>query len=267
MDPFLEHPRFFPGLHGRLVPAISDSLQTCLPEPYYAEISERVWVEFSHRLIEPDVDVLRPAGGPVGRQPFDGGIAVAAPARAEPVLIHVPHDEVREPFVEIYTRREQAERLVTTIEVLSLSNKSPGQHGRDLYERKQREVLRSQVHLVEIDLLRGGEHTTAVPRDRAIAEAGPFDYHVCIHRFDNQDYFGLYPVLLPAQLPVLAIPLLPGDPTVPLDLQAVLDRCYDAGPYRRRVRYAEDQIVPPLRPEQAEWAQRVLREKGLVPSG
>ena len=52
MDPFLEHPSHFPGLHDRLINAISDALQTKLPEPYYAEIGERLWVEIAERLIE-----------------------------------------------------------------------------------------------------------------------------------------------------------------------------------------------------------------------
>ena len=33
-------------------------------------------------------------------------------------------------------------------------------------QSKQGEILYGKVHLVEIDLLRGGEHTAAVPRDR-----------------------------------------------------------------------------------------------------
>jgi hypothetical protein len=169
--------------------------------------------------------------------------------------------------LEVYTRKDGKKRLVTTIEVLSWSNKTRREKGRKLYKKKQRETLRSRVHLVEIDLLRGGEPTTAVPHDLAVALAGPFDYHVCIHHFDNREAFFVYPIRLEEQLPEIAIPLLPGDPAVSLDLQAVFNRCYDTGPYRRSVRYAEDVIVPPLRPEQAEWAQRVLREKGLVPSG
>ena len=33
-----------------------------------------------------------------------------------------------------------------------------------------------------------------------------------------------------------------------LDLQAVFDRCYDAGPYSRQVNYRTDAIVPTLDP-------------------
>ena len=56
--------------------------------------------------------------------------------------------------------------LVTAIEFLSPSNKTPGKRGRELYLRKQREMLDSPAHLVEIDLLRGGVHSTAVPLER-----------------------------------------------------------------------------------------------------
>ena len=114
---------------------------------------------------------------------------------------------------------------------------------------------------MEIDLLRGGDQTTAVPLDRARKKTGPFDYHVCIHHFDNlEDYF-VYPVRLDERLPEIDVPLLPGDGKVPIDLQTVFDRCYDTGPYSRRVRYREMTPVPPLRPEQAEWTNRLLKEK------
>src|SRR3989442_1271435 len=42
MDPYLEHPNLFPGLHNRLVAVLSESLQAKLPPPYFAEIGERV---------------------------------------------------------------------------------------------------------------------------------------------------------------------------------------------------------------------------------
>src|SRR5262249_29865603 len=107
-----------------------------LPPTYAAWLKGRGWVPISERTIGP------------------GGI------------VHVPHDEIREPFVEIYVGPREQRRLVTTIEVLSPANKTPGAHGRKLYLRKQREILESQVHLVEIDLLRAGPHTTAVPEER-----------------------------------------------------------------------------------------------------
>jgi hypothetical protein len=52
--------------------------------------------------------------------------------------------------------------------------------------------------------------------------------------------------------------LLPGDPSIPINLQAVFQRAYDAGPYRRAVRYGEDPIDPPLTTAQAAWAAQIL---------
>ena len=152
----------------------------------------------------------------------------------------------------------ERERLVTTIEVPGLTNKTPGAHGRALYLRKQREVLQSQVHLVEIDLLRGGEHTTAVPRDLAIAQGGPFEYHVCIHHFDNLEDYVVYPIRLPEPLPEIHIPLLPGEPAVAVDLQEAFQRCYDTGPYRRRIDYQRALPEPPLSSEYSQWAAQRL---------
>ena len=66
------------------------------------------------------------------------------------------------------------------------------------------------------------------------------------------------------RLPRIAVPLDAGVPDVVLDLQAVLDRCYDEGAYARKIDYSQPPI-PPLRPEDATWAEALLREKGLRP--
>ena len=40
----------------------------------------------------------------------------------------------------------------------------------------------------------------------------------------------------------------------------VRGRClaYDGGPYRRRIRYGQEELVPPLDPREAEWVEGVL---------
>lgn len=264
MDPFLEHPALFPGLHDRLIAYLGEALQAQLPEPYYAEIADRLWVEVSERPIGPDIDVLRgERGSRSTRQGEDRSSAgVLAALRLKPVLVTVPHDEQREPFLQIFARGG-GERLVTTIEILSWSNKTAGSMGRELYLRKQREILHSDTHLVEIDLLRGGEHTTAVPRALAVKKSGRFDYHVCTHPFDKVEDFLVYPVCLRDSLPEIAVPLLPEDLPVVLDLQAAFDRAYDAGPYRRRVRYDVEVPQPPFDPEDFRWIEKTLHTKGL----
>lgn len=260
MDPYLERADVFAALHDSMVTFLMGLLQERLPAPYFADTGRRVWVELSHRSIEPDVDVYRGEAGE--RTAYESeSTSTAVAVRTQPIVITVPHDEHRETFVEIIRPHVDGERLVTVIEVLSPSNKTPGEQGRDLYLRKQREVLGSKVHLVEIDLLRSGEHTTAVPYEFLIRKAPPFDYHVCIHRFDNlEDYF-VYPILLTDSLPEIAIPLMPGDGEVVIDLQAVFNRCYETGPYRRRIRYDREEPAPPLAPERLAWARERIAQR------
>lgn len=263
MDPYLEHPDVFAGLHDGIIAYLRESLQPTLPPPYYADIGRRAWIEVSERYIGPDVNVLRTRSGEARKKDGNGGVATATRTAIRPLVIHVPHDEQRELFVEVYAGRGKNRRLVTSIEVLSPSNKKPGEEGRNLYLRKQRELLGSKVHLVEIDLLRGGEHTTTVPYQRLFATAGPFDYHVCVHHFDNlEDYF-VYPIQLADPLPTVSIPLLPGDGAVCLDLQAVFTRSYDTGPYTREIDYRRDRPMPPLSAKQARWAKQCLAKAGF----
>ena len=81
---------------------------------------------------------------------------------------------------------------------------------------------------------------------------GRFDYHVSVRRFDQPTAFLVYPLTMRLRLPPLAlIPLLPGDPEVTVDLQAVFDRAYDASPIDGKLTYGEDPVIPPFRPYSA----------------
>jgi hypothetical protein len=154
---------------------------------------------------------------------------------------------------------------VTTLEVLSPTNKAPSGEGRALYLQKQRKMLGSKTNLVEIDLLRGGNHTTAVRFEDAVNKAGPFDYHVCVRVFEEPDDFVVYPISVGERLPVVAIPLLPGDASVSIDLQTLLDLCYDTGLYQRRISFRDRTPIPPLRPEQTAWVNQILQATGVLP--
>ncbi|MCI0681199.1 MAG: DUF4058 family protein [Gemmataceae bacterium] len=261
MDPYLEDPELFPDLHDKLIAHIGEALMARLPPPYYAVTGSRIWVEPVRRRVGPDVRIHRKNGGLVrATAASNGGTAVLT----EPVIVTVRHDEVRETFAEIYTGRGKKRRLVTSIEILSPTNKTPGEQGRDLYRQKQAELAASKVNLVEIDLLRGGEHTTAVPREELIDQAGACAYHVCCWRFHRFQEYRVYPIQLDEPLPVLAIPLLPGDPDVPLPLQPLFDQVYDAGPYPRVVDYRDDVPPPPLPAEKRRWLKRRLSEAGVL---
>lgn len=257
MDPFLERPEYFPDLHDSLITYLQEVLQPRLPEPYFAKKGRRVWLEQEARRIGPDVYVARDAGrtgsvperAEVATVAETGAVAVVADPEPDPVL------EVEEIYLEVYAGPGEDKRLVTVVEILSPTNKTQGSQGRALYKKKQEEILEKGVHLIEIDLLRGGAHTTAVPWRALVRKRVRFDYHVCLHKFDQPKVFHVYPIGLQSRLPEIAVPLLPGDPTITVDLQAVFDRSYDSGPFRREVHYREETPDPPLTPEQLAWAR------------
>jgi hypothetical protein len=262
MDPYLESPDWFPDLHSSLIIHMKEALKPRLPESYSARSDYRFWVEYSGRYIEPDVEVVQ-----VGEKPLRRKRRATATAELRPdgpliiAVETVGEGATKQSFLEIRRRQGKEVRLVTAIEILSPSNKKAGHTSRELYLDKQQKVLAGDAHLVEIDLLRGGKPTVAVPRELVEAKAGPFDYLVSIHRFDRPTDFFVYPISVMQRLPEIAIPLLPGDPDVPLDLQAVLDQAYDGGSYASDIEYGKDRIVPRLKPEQAAWATDLLKRR------
>src|SRR5690349_18325078 len=90
MDPFLEDPGYFHPIHQRLIAYVSEQLQPLLPEPYYAELEDRVWIEAAkpdQRV--PDLNVVR-ADLPTPRERTKGGVAIADEVGTKPVVITVP---------------------------------------------------------------------------------------------------------------------------------------------------------------------------------
>jgi hypothetical protein len=135
-----------------------------------------------------------------------------------------------------------------------------------LYKTKQREVLASDVHLVEIDLLRKGPHVLAIPKRTARRRAGDYDYLSCVNRASEyRDEYELYPGRLHKKLPRILIPLAGDDPDVKLEIQTVLAQNYDDGTYRDRIDYSKP-CVPRLRPEDQAWADALIRQAGMTSS-
>ena len=88
-----------------------------------------------------------------------GGANVAV---AEPLVNDLADAPETQRFVEV-REVSRGSRLITVIEVLSPSNKRPGE-GQEQYLRKQQELRDAGVNLVEIALLRDGDWVVAVPR-------------------------------------------------------------------------------------------------------
>jgi hypothetical protein len=258
MDPFLEHPALWPGVHQRFITYVGDALNAVLPARYVADIGERLYIVQPERGIYPDVVVLEhPSAQPPKEQ---AGAAMAAMVSDPPWVVTYHPVEMREVFIEILPVADES-RVITVIEVLSPSNKAAGSAGRQLYLTKQQELFESQTHVIEIDLLRRGEHTVVVPRER-LQGRGHWDYLVCLHRGGQGNRCEVWPITLRQPLPRIRVPLADGDPDVVLDLQAVFNRCYDEGAYTRRLDYRREP-TPPLQGEEAIWADQVLRDRGL----
>ena len=250
MDPYLEDPRLWPGVHSRVVVYFADQLQLRLGPRYVAAVEERVFLEGPDREVVPDVWIRKT------RDAEEGGVVAVAEIDA-PTRVHVEGLEAHESYIEILDL-QSGKRVVTVIEVVSPANKFPGK-GRQSYEEKQHEGLQSATHLVEIDLLRAGQHVVAVPEWR-IRGGQPYDYLVCVNRAQGlRDWYELYPRRLRERLPRIGVPLAGDDPDVPLDVQAAIAQVYDAGSYLRRIDYGCP-CRPPLCEEDQAWAHELLRQ-------
>ena len=201
------------------------------------------------RLPRPDLAVIE---HPVARP-----TVATAVAADDPITIRVVAEEHKEGFLEIYDAKGR--HLITGIECISPSNKAHGR-GRESYRRKRREWKRGGVNFVEIDLLRAGRHLVDIAK-QAIAGAGGWDYLVNVARAGRSER-EVYLVSLRQRLPRIRIPLKPADDDAVLDLQSALNESYDKGPYPDSIDYNLDP-TPPLRPEDNQWADTVLRQKGL----
>jgi Protein of unknown function (DUF4058) len=254
MDPYLE--QHWGDVHSRLIIYISDALQVLLPEGLVARVEERVFLEPEEgfgRSMYPDVRVVERSPAATAAEP-QGGIALA-----EPLTIHCPAPEpLTEGFVEIIDVGS-GNRVVTVIEVLSPSNKAPGD-GQKLYLQKQREILQSDANLVEIDLLRAGERVLVVP-PRRLPPAYRTLYEICVRRGAKPDILEVYAVTLRQRLPRFRIPLRPTDADIALDLQPLIDQCYGNGRYGLTINYRVDPD-PPLGGDDARWAEDILRAAG-----
>jgi hypothetical protein len=122
--------------------------------------------------------------------------------------------------------------------------------------KKREETLISDVHWVEIDLLRAGAPSVTRP---ALV---PSDYRILVSRAEKRTRAHYWPISVRQPLPPIGIPLRDPDPDVPLDLGAVLNAAYDAGAYDLSIDYRK-KPEPPLKAEDAAWADQLLRDRGL----
>ncbi|NOK61746.1 MAG: DUF4058 family protein [Chloroflexi bacterium AL-W] len=257
MNPYLEDPAIWPDVHQSLITYLRDELQSYIRPQYNARIGERVYLVEMPRNVYPDLTIVRRPDPP--REEGDVAVAVKteSPAVDEPLVLTIPPGEHREPFLEIL--HGGTGEVVTVIEVLSPANKAPGA-GRDLYLKKQQEILNSRAHLVEIDLLSTGLATVAIPTE-SYRSLPYWRYLLCVSRKPFNDKREVYTIPLSKALPRFHIPLKMPDPDVTIDLQAVLNRCYDNGGYDDFIDYQRPPHAP-VTPEEQFWMNAMLEQGG-----
>lgn len=231
MNPYLEHPELFPGIHHYLISALARFLSPQLRPKYRVAVEVRMYETTDENSL----------------------VAVATPT-SQPVKVKIPMPvAIKEGYLEV--REVGTETLITTIEILSPSNKRVGK-GREMYEEKREQVLASRTNLVEIDLLRRGNPMPIVDNNTQS------QYRILVCRGNSRPNADLYAFNLPDVIPCFSLPLRAGDNEPVLDLQSLLNNVYDVYGYDLVVNY-NDEPVPQLSKSDAAWMDALLRKQNI----
>jgi hypothetical protein len=252
MDPYLESPEIWPDVHHGLISEIQAALNPQLRPRYVARVELRVYIsddDPGRAALVPDVRMEEGPKRKGAKKKAEPSLAVA-----EPLIVPTLMDEeIEEASLKVL--HVESEALVTMIEVLSPANKIRGSRGRASFMAKRRDILNSEVHWVEIDLLRAGAPSVTEPPLR------PSDYRILVSRADQRTRTRYWPVRVRQALPVIDIPLRGKDPDVALDLGAVFRTLYDRAAYDVTVDYRKEPR-PRLEGDDAKWARTLLRKRG-----
>lgn len=251
MDPYIEGPTLWSDFHNGLAYETRVQLNQSIQPTYFARLTPYVTYEVvevgkKKQGIRPDVGIWHLSQS----QEPAATTATITPAPVESrVLLEIPLRLYR---VEIYAT--DSEELVTVIEILSPVNKRSGHPAHRDYLRKRRDLLRSPIHLLEIDLLRQGERP---PLEDPVPVT---PYYVTLSRENRRPVVSVWPIQLPDRLPTVPVPLLEADPDVPLDLQLMVNNVYDRGAYASQIDYRQPPPPPALTDEESAWLDALLRE-------
>jgi hypothetical protein len=260
MDPYIEACALWEDFHLDLIVQIKRGLARAAPARYLVRTGERSYVVFveaegkKERPFVPDVSVTTPERRKKSSGKRGATAVAAAGSDVKPVVLRAFLDERhREGFVEIYEATPE-QRLVTTIEVLSPSNKRPNSPGWDLYLRKRQSLMLGGVNLIEIDLLRGGQRMPMLDP----GPAGP--YTLMVARANEPDACLVWEGHFQKPLPRIPVPLAKPDPDLSLDLQPLIETVYEESRYAQSIDYARP-LRPPLGPEETAWLKRQLKAR------
>jgi hypothetical protein len=246
MDPFIEGQKWR-DFHTSMIVVLREFLTPRVTPRYVVDIEESVYLQQESdepdQVRYPDLSILEGDTSSPPRQASSSSSAVAI----EPIVHTVPKPRTRrQRFLEI--RERLTRRVVTVIEVLSPTNKTDGFRQ---YLAKRAELFSNPVHLVELDLLRGGRRLPTVE------PLHPADYYAFVIRHERLPKVAVYGWPLRHVLPTIPVPLQEEDPDVPIDLQGVFTTVYDRAGYRYSLDYASP-VISPLNEADAAWVAQML---------
>ncbi len=241
-----------------------------VPDHYVVRFHERSYVALvtsediglpDRRTSQADVAIAFAPGK--SRSACEGATAVAElPATGaddSPVAMRALVEmEFRESFVEVYALRPER-RLVTTVEVLSPSNKRSKTPGWFRYCRKRQAHLEGLANLVAIDFLRGGRR---LPMEDEWPDS---PYYVLVSRKPTAPQCTVWPAFRLRPLPEIPVPLSPPDTDVQLALQPMIEAIYERSRYGLDIDYRQ-RCRPRLDAAHVEWLQEHLPTAAERPS-
>ncbi|AFY56387.1 hypothetical protein Riv7116_3947 [Rivularia sp. PCC 7116] len=253
MNPYLESPEFWSGIHGRIIVFLADVLSPQLRPKYFVAVEERIYETTpDDRVLVgiPDV-VVRSSQTATSSQTENIAIATSS-TQPSSVTLPIPQT-VKERYLEV--RKVETKEVVAVIEVLSPKNKRTGE-GRNAYETKRNRILTISTHLIEIDLLRAGEAMPMLNHDIQS------DYRILVSRSNKRPKADLYAFNLKDNIPTFPLPLREEDKEPLVDLQELINGIYERASYDLVIDYSQEP-VPALREEDNIWVDELLKEQKL----
>lgn len=253
MNPYLEHPEIWPGIHLLLISELTKFLSPQLRPKYRVAVEVRLYETAGEKSLLvgiPDLTVKGSQG--TTKQPMTNVAVAQSPTQPQTVQVPVP-ETIKQGYLEV--REVATGEVVTVIEILSPVNKRSGE-GRDKYETKRHKIFGSSTHLVEIDFLRKGQPMPVYHSN------GQTHYRILVSRGDCRPQADLYAFNLPDTIPSFPLPLKSGDQEPVVDLQVLLNNVYDQASYDLAIDYTQEP-VPPLLADERVWVNTVLIEQQL----
>ena len=253
MNPYLEHPELWPGVHLLLISEMTRLLSPQLRPKYRVAVEVRMYETIGGRSLPVGIpDITVKSSQVTGKQSSTNVAIAQAPIQPQTVDVPVP-ELIKQGYLEV--REVATSEVVTAVEILSPINKRAGD-GRQQYESKRNKVLGSATHLVEIDLLRQGKPMPVYPKGTQT------HYRILVSRGNRRPQADLYAFNLPDAIPSFPLPLKPGDKEPLVDLQELLNDIYDRASYDLAIDYQQEP-VPSLSAGDRTWLHSWLTERKL----